>query len=112
MKIPIGSGIARFPGLVPTQQHFLIMLFIAYGGVQPLAGLAHVCSCLFNEPISDLPTGWPHENGPTNVGAMVKATNVYIYSDQLSSCFSLISYNHEKFTFIFLIELFSSRKVS
>ena len=39
---------------------------------RPSAGLGHVCSRLFNEMMSDLPTGWPHDHGPTNVGAMVK----------------------------------------
>ena len=50
----------------------LHMLFFAYGGTRPLAGLEHVCSRLFNETISHLPTGWPQDYGPTNVGAMVK----------------------------------------
>ena len=27
------------------------MLFITYDGVQPLAGMGHVCSCLFNEMV-------------------------------------------------------------
>ena len=49
------------------------MTFMAYGGDRPSAGLGHICSCLFNEiQVSDPPTGWPHDHGPTNVGAMVK----------------------------------------
>ena len=38
----------------------------------PSAKMEHVCSRLFNEMMSDLPAGWPHDHGPTNVGAMVK----------------------------------------
>ena len=46
---------------------------MAYGDDRPLAGLGHVCSRLLNEMrVSDHPTGWPHDHGPTNVGAMVK----------------------------------------
>ena len=41
------------------------------------AGLGHIYSCLFNEMVSQsvshLPTGWPHDHGPTNVRAMVKS---------------------------------------
>ena len=36
----------------------------------------HVCSCLFLEMMSHLLNGWPHDHGPTNVGAMVK---MYIF---------------------------------
>ena len=35
-------------------------------------GLGHVCSCLFNEMVNDVLNGWPHDHGPTNVGAMIK----------------------------------------
>ena len=50
------------------------MLFIAYGGAR--AGLGHVCSRLFSETVtesvSQIPTGWREDHGPTNVGALVK----------------------------------------
>ena len=34
--------------------------------------------CLFSSvqiEVGHLPTGWPHDHGPTNVGAMVKSSN-------------------------------------
>ena len=44
---------------------------------RPLAGLENVCSCLFNETISQCvsppPTGWPHDHGP--IMAMVKKSD-------------------------------------
>ena len=51
--------------------------FIAYGGARPSAGLGHVCSCLFSETrVIYVATGWPHDHGPTNVGAMVKTKTI------------------------------------
>ena len=48
------------------------MTFMADDGTRPSAGLEHVCSHLFIETLTYLPTGWPQDHGPTNVGAMVK----------------------------------------
>ena len=31
-----------------------------------------VLVCSMKQSVSHVPTGWPQENGPTNVGAMVK----------------------------------------
>ena len=62
--------------IFPTPQRLQNMPFIAYGGALPSAGLGHVYSCLFNEMcMSHPPKGWPHDHGPTNVGAMVKRDN-------------------------------------
>ena len=58
-----------------TPQHLQNMPFIAYGGARPSTRPGHVCSCLFNEIISDLPTGWPHDHGPTKVGGHGKTRN-------------------------------------
>ena len=43
-------------------------LLLLYSSRRPCR---HVCSCLFNEYIYDLPTRCPHDHGPTNIGAMV-----------------------------------------
>ena len=54
------------------------MPFIAYMDIRTSARLGLVSSRLFNEimseSVSDPPIGWPHDHGPTNVGAMVKTT--------------------------------------
>ena len=49
--------------------------FIAVPGLRPAWDM-FVLVCSVNLLLSDPPTGWPHDHGPTNVGAMVKITLV------------------------------------
>ena len=77
--------------IFPTPQRLQNMPFIAYGDARSSAGLGHVCSCLFNEMrVSDVVNGWPHDHGPTNVGAMIKRTSKTslqpFFSDYMSNC--------------------------
>ena len=53
------------------------MTIMAYGGARPSAWLGHVCSCVFVN-LNHLATGWPHDHGPTNVGAIVKTARLYL----------------------------------
>ena len=58
--------------IFPTPLHLQNMdPFIAFGGARPLARLGHVCSHLFSWMVNYVTTGWPHDHGPTNVGAKV-----------------------------------------
>ena len=81
------------------------MPFIAYNGARPSAGLEHVCSRLFNETISQWvshpPAGWPHDHGPTNVGAMVKRINKWHLNPTLFDTSRVLSLLKKFFHHIF-----------